>query len=255
MVGSMRNLVNEVLQAAVGNHFRDNLQSMPAIRFIETRQQVQQEAFSHIRSQLEQYQVETKGVYIQDVVFPGDLVTVLTEREIANQEIETYRKQRAAEDERVEMEKAKGTADMQAELARSKVGVAIKQNNADARIAEAGGEAEYIRQTGIARGAEVEAVGVARAKGYEAQVRALGAGPTAVRQRGDGAGRERREVHARCAGQWGQWRGRARRACRCGDEAPWRLSWIGYRLWTLGRGRRLASGPKPEARRCRRALS
>jgi precorrin isomerase len=180
MVGSMRNLVNEVLQAAVGNHFRDNLQSMPAIRFIETRKQVQQEAFGHIKSQLEQYQVETKGVYIQDVVFPGDLVTVLTEREIANQEIETYRKQRAAEDERVAMEQAKGTADMQADLARSKVGVTIKQNNADARIAEAGGEAEYIRQTGTARGAEVEAVGLARAKGYEAQVRALGAGPTAL---------------------------------------------------------------------------
>lgn len=88
------------------------------------------------------------------MVFPGDLVTVLTEREIANQEIETYRKQRAAEVERVAMEQAKGTADMQVELARSKVGVTIKQNNADAkqnnadaRIAEAGGEAEYIRQT------------------------------------------------------------------------------------------------------------
>jgi len=31
MVGTMMNLVNEVLQAAVGNHFRDKLQSMPAI--------------------------------------------------------------------------------------------------------------------------------------------------------------------------------------------------------------------------------
>ena len=180
MVGSMRNLVNEVLQAAVGNHFRDNLQSMPAIRFIETRQQVQQEAFAHIKAQLEQYQVETKGVYIQDVVFPGDLVNVLTEREIANQEIETYRKQREAEDERIAMEQAKGTADMQAELARSKVGVNIKENNAGARIAEARGESEYIRQTGAARGAEVEAVGLARAKGYEAQAQALGTGPTAL---------------------------------------------------------------------------
>ena len=37
MVGTMMNLVNEVLQAAVGNHFRDKLQSMPAVRFIETR--------------------------------------------------------------------------------------------------------------------------------------------------------------------------------------------------------------------------
>ncbi len=48
MVGTMRNLVNEVVQAAVGNHIRDKLQSMPAIRLIETRQQVQVEAFEHI---------------------------------------------------------------------------------------------------------------------------------------------------------------------------------------------------------------
>ena len=67
----MQNLVNEVLQAAVGNHFRDKLQSMPAITFIETRQEVQQEAFEHISEQLAQYQVETKGVYIQDVILPG----------------------------------------------------------------------------------------------------------------------------------------------------------------------------------------
>jgi len=141
MVATMRNLVNEVLQAAVGNHFRDTLQSMPAIRFIETRRQVQEEAFTHIREQLAQYQVETKGVYIQDVVLPEGMVTVLTHREIANQEIETFKKQKAAQDQRIEMEQAKGTADMQADLARSKVGVDIKKNNADARVAEATGEA------------------------------------------------------------------------------------------------------------------
>lgn len=180
MVGTMKNLVNEVLQAAVGNHFRDSLQSMPAIRFIETRRQVQEEAFSHIREQLDQYQVETKGVYIQDVILPEDLVTVLTHREIANQEIETFKKQRAAQDQRIEMEQAKGTADMQADLARSKVGVDIKKNNADARVAEAGGEAEFIRQTGSAKGAEVEAIGLARARGYRAQVDALGSNATAI---------------------------------------------------------------------------
>jgi regulator of protease activity HflC (stomatin/prohibitin superfamily) len=180
MVGTMLNLVNEVLQAAVGNHFRDKLQSMPAIRFIETRQQVQEEAFAHIKDQLDQYRVETRGVYIQDVILPEDLVKVLTQREIANQEIETYRKQRSAQEERITMENAKGTAEMQADLAKSKVGVDIKTNDANARTAEARGEAEYIRQTGTARGAEVEAVGLARARGYEAQVRALGSNATAL---------------------------------------------------------------------------
>lgn len=153
---------------------------MPAIKFIETRQQVQEQAFTHIREQLSQYQVETKGVYIQDVVLPEDLVTVLTHREIANQEIETFKKQRAAQEERIEMEQAKGTADMQADLARSKVGISIKKNNADARTAEAGGEAKYIRATGNAKGAEVEAVGLARAKGFRAQVEALGPNATAL---------------------------------------------------------------------------
>lgn len=180
MVGTMINLVNEVLQAAVGNHFRDKLQSMPAIKFIETRQMVQEEAFAHIKAQLDQYRVETRGVYIQDVILPPDLVTVLTQREIANQQIETYRKQRAAQDERISMENAKGTAEMQADLAKSKVGVDIKTNNANARTEEARGEAEFIRQTGTARGAEVEAVGLARARGYEAQVRALGSNATAL---------------------------------------------------------------------------
>ena len=54
MVGTMKNLVDDVLQAAVGNLFRDKLGSMHAIQFIETRQEVQQEAYKHIQAQLAQ---------------------------------------------------------------------------------------------------------------------------------------------------------------------------------------------------------
>ncbi|MEQ1893791.1 MAG: SPFH domain-containing protein [Planctomycetota bacterium] len=180
MVGTMRNLVNEVLQAAVGNHFRDKLQSMPAVDFIATRQRVQEEAYAHVTQQLEQYQVETRGVYIQDVVLPAELVAVLTQREIAHQEIETYKKQRLAEDQRLEMEQAKGQADMQAQLAQSKIGVEIQANRASSRKAEAEGEAFFLEQTGTARGAEIRAVGLARAEGFQAQVAALGANATAL---------------------------------------------------------------------------
>jgi regulator of protease activity HflC (stomatin/prohibitin superfamily) len=180
MVGTIANLVNEVLQAAVGNHFRDKLQSMPAVGFIETRQQVQQSALEHIRTQLTQYEVETRGVYIQDVVLPQELVEVLTQREIANQEKATYQMQQEAQRLRIDMEKAKGTADMQAQLAQAQVGVEIATQTAAARKKQADGEATYIAETGRAKAAEVEAVGLARAKGFEAQVRALGQGPTAV---------------------------------------------------------------------------
>jgi len=180
IVGTMRNLVNEVLQAAVGNHFRDKMQSMPAIKFIETRQLVQEEAFLHIEGKLRDYKIETKGVYIQDVILPEALVNVLTDREIANQEKATYKMQQEAQEQRILTEKSRGTADMQAELAKSQVGIDIKTNNAEAREAEGRGEASYVEQTGKAQGAQVEAVGMARAKAYEAQVRALGQTQTAV---------------------------------------------------------------------------
>ena len=180
MVGSVANLVNEVLQAAVGNHFRNKLQSMPAVSFIATREGVQQGAFEYVKAELAKYRVETRGVYIQAVVLPEQLVEVLTEREIANQQVATYKMQKAAQDQRTETEKAKGTADMQADLAKSQVGVDIQNNRTAARKMEAQGEATFIEETGSAQGAQVRSVGLARAEAYERQVAALGPTATAL---------------------------------------------------------------------------
>src|SRR5207249_1116261 len=78
------------------------------------------EAISRYRAA---YEVETRGVYIQDVAFPQELVAVLTRREIANQEKATFEQQKDAQTVRVDLEKARGTADMQAELAKAQVSV------------------------------------------------------------------------------------------------------------------------------------
>ena len=191
MVGTMMNLVNEVLQSAVGNHFRNTLQRLEAIRFIETRHEVQIAALEAITAYLNSYQVETRGVYIQDVQFPDDIVKVLTTREIANQEKATYEEQQRAEMARVDMEKARGTADMQSQLASSQVGITIKENQAAARVAEAQGEATAVKALGDAEGAKVRSIGVgeadtlqaqglARAAGFEAQREALGEVATAA---------------------------------------------------------------------------
>ena len=191
MVGSMQNLVNEVLQAAVGNHFRNTLQGLEAIRFIETRDAVQAAALDAISRYLSAYEVETRGVYIQDVAFPEELVGVLTRREIANQEKATFVEQKDAQTVRIDLEKARGTADMQAALAQAQVSVDINRARADARKAEADGEAAYVELTGAAEGsrrraiglgdaAATEALGLARARGYGAQVASLGSGSTAA---------------------------------------------------------------------------
>ncbi len=180
MVGTMQNLVNEVLQSAVGNYFRNTLQGLAAVTFIETRDAVQREAEEYIKGYLSGYDVETRGVYIQDVDLPEKLVEVLQAREIANQQKATYEQERAAQDVRVEMEKSKGVADKQSELAASEVAITIASNQASAKKAEADGVATFTKETGQAEANVIEAKGVARATGYKAQVAALGQGATAI---------------------------------------------------------------------------
>ncbi|MDO8389994.1 MAG: SPFH domain-containing protein [Actinomycetota bacterium] len=167
MVGTMANLVNEVLQSAVGNHFRNTLQRLEAVRFIETRDEVQNAALEAVTRYLATYDVETKGVYIQDVVFPVELVKVLTEREIANQEKATFHEQREAQLARIEVEKARGTADMQGQLATSQVSIEINRNTAEARAEQARGEAAYVETTARAEATKVEVLGKADASRIE----------------------------------------------------------------------------------------
>ncbi|MGD9997320.1 MAG: SPFH domain-containing protein [Ilumatobacteraceae bacterium] len=191
MVGTMQNLVNEVLQSAVGNYFRNKLQTLGATEFIEKRDEVQSAAEHYIQSYLSRYEVETRGVYIQDVVFPADLVEVLTSREIAAQERATFAQQREAQEARVSLEQQRGVADMQSALAQANVSVDIETSRARAARARADGEAAVItitgsaeatrtRAVGEANAAAEEALGLARAKGFDAQRHAIGAEETAL---------------------------------------------------------------------------
>jgi uncharacterized membrane protein YqiK len=191
MVGTMQNLVNEVLQSAVGNYFRNKLQTLGATEFIEKRDEVQNAAEGYIRQYLSRYEVETRGVYIQDVVFPEDLVKVLTSREIAAQERATFGQQRSAQEARVSLEQQRGVADMQAQLAQANVSIDIERSRAEAARARADGEAAVITLTGAAEATRTqaigeataraeEALGLARAKGFDAQRRAIGAEQTAL---------------------------------------------------------------------------
>ena len=198
MVGTMQNLVNEVLQAVVGNYFRDTLQGMAAVQFIENRAAVQTQAQAYIADQIRKYNVETRGVYIQDVVLPEEIVRVLTQREIANQEKATFLAQREAQLTRIDMEKQAGLADRQRDLAGSEVDITIKENGARARKAEADGEA-----TTSSRPAGRAARNRSRRSGARERVRgaegARGRGRR-IGQRRIGAGKEHEPLRARHPG-------------------------------------------------------
>jgi hypothetical protein len=178
MVGSMANLVNEVLQAAVGNYFREKLQAMSAVDFIGKRSEVQAAAHTYIEKHLERYHVELKGVYIQNVLFPEELVSVLKEREIATQKIQTYTQEKLSETARIQRELEKGRADKQADLAKSQIGITIETNDAKAKSVKGEGIAAFNRKIGEVAGAKILAIGAAKAQSYDLQRKALG--PQAV---------------------------------------------------------------------------
>ena len=124
-------------------------------------------------------------------MFPADLVKVLTSREIAAQERATFAQQRDAQVARVSLEQQRGVADMQAQLAQANVSIDIEKSRAEAARARAEGEAAVITTTGAAEAtrtqaigeataAAEEALGLARAKGFDAQRKAIGSEQTAL---------------------------------------------------------------------------
>jgi uncharacterized membrane protein YqiK len=221
MVNTMQNLVNEVHQSAVGNSFRNKLQTLGATEFIDKRDEVQHAAESYIQQYLSRYEVETEGLHPRRHP-PGRPRARADQPGDRRPGAGHLRQQREAQVARVSLEQQRGVADMQGQLAQAKVSVDIDKSRAEAASARAEGEAAVITTTGTAEATRVraigeatadaeEALGVARAKGFDAQRRAIGAEKTALVAALHEVGSGRREDRAGRAG-------RQRRRC---PRRPW----------------------------------
>ena len=78
--GSMVNLVNQVLEPAIGNYFRNSAQNYTVLDFLGARTERQKEALAYIREALREYDVEAVDTYIGDIVPPEALMQTQTER-------------------------------------------------------------------------------------------------------------------------------------------------------------------------------
>ncbi len=193
MVGTMLNLVNEVLQSAVGNHFRNTLQDLPAVKFIETRQQVQELGLPGTSaSTWPPTTWRPAASTSRTSCSPQELVEVLTQREIANQE--THHLRRAAEGRRRPASRSRRPAAPPTcrpsspprrcrwRSARTRRGPARPTATGEAAFVRLTGQAEADRTQalGLAEARAAEALGLAKAAGYEAQRVAIGEGATAM---------------------------------------------------------------------------
>ncbi|MEB3294913.1 MAG: SPFH domain-containing protein [Synechococcales bacterium] len=163
-LGSMQNLIDQVLRPIVGNYFRNSAQEYTILDFLIARSERQTEAADYVRQALRTYDVQAVDTLIGMISPPPELMHTLTDRKIAEEQEKTYVTQRMAESQRQELVRETALADIQKEVVTAEEGVKIAKLQAAAQVEQANGEAESIRLTGEAK-----------ADAYLAGVNALGA--------------------------------------------------------------------------------
>jgi uncharacterized membrane protein YqiK len=157
-LGSIGNMISQVLEPAISSHFRNAAQYINALDLYTKRKELQEKAKEHIDTVLKVHHIDSKDTLIADVVLPVELTKPVTDRQIAEQEKNTYVTQKDAQDERRALENAKAQADMQPEVVRSERNVEIAKNTAEGKVREAEGSkaAAVLKATGEAEALKLQ---------------------------------------------------------------------------------------------------
>lgn len=167
-VGSVKNLVNQVLEPIIGNYFRNSAQNYTVLDFLSNRAERQKEAREHISNAIREYDVQSVDTLIGDISPPQELMTTLTTRKIAEEQQKTYVIEEQTQKQRQSLEAQKALADKQKELVNTEQDVRIAEMRARASVEAAQGDSQV-----AARRAEGEALAKKRVGEAEAEVLAI----------------------------------------------------------------------------------
>ncbi len=184
--GNLQNLVTQVLEPLISNHFRNAAQQADAIEFLRNRTQRQLEAKETIKQALAKYNVVGVDTLIGDINPPAELMKTLTDRKIAEQEKVTFDTQREAAEQRQKLEQANALAATQSRVVDAERKVAIAEYDAQSAVKRAEGEAKaktinaqadaaVLITVGEAEGKKITAVGEAEAEVIQKKTNAIGA--------------------------------------------------------------------------------
>ena len=184
-VGSVLNLVENILEPIIGNYFRNASQNAEALHFVSSRQERQKEASEFIKEALKKYNIEAVETLIGDLVPPAELMETLKTRKIAEEQKQTYGIQKQSQDERKKLVEATALADAQAAVIKEEQEIKVAQSRASQMIKTAEGDAKRVeleadakaKATKISADAEsqqIRSIGDARASAYQASANAIG---------------------------------------------------------------------------------
>jgi uncharacterized membrane protein YqiK len=178
-VGSVKNLVAQVLEPIIGNYFRNSAQRYTVLDFLEQRAERQLEARSHITEAVQAYNVQSVDTLIGDITPPAELMRPLTDRKVAQEQRQTYVIQMEAQKTRQALEAETALAEKQKELVNEEQNIVVAERQAQAAIRKADGEAQSAAKRAegdslaIQRKAEGEAEAIRRRGMAESEILSL----------------------------------------------------------------------------------
>lgn len=195
-VGSVRNLVNQVLEPIVGNYFRNSAQNYTVLDFLTNRAERQKEARVHVSEAIREYDVQSVDTLIGDITPPEQLMATLTARKIAEEQEKTFLTEEKTQRTRQELERQKALAEKQKELVNSEQDVRVAEMRAKSAVEAANGESQamarksegeaaarrrigeaeaaVVSMKGRNEGEAIRAIGQAKADAYKLGVEAMG---------------------------------------------------------------------------------
>ena len=172
--GSVPNLIEQIVHPLIDSSFRNNAGSKKAIEFIQSRTELQKDAFEKAKKEFEKYHVETQGLLISYIDVDKSLLDTQTLKEIALQQKEQYKEQALAQEERIAVEEKTARAGKQKEVIDAKLAIEIAADNAEAARRTAEGHRDATKYEADGKAYENSETGRALAEAYKAQADVVG---------------------------------------------------------------------------------
>jgi len=178
--GEIKRLVEQTLDPMVAAYFKNTAQTRTLIQLIQERSDIQSRASSEMKDKFGHYNLELEEVLIGTPLSrEGDhnievILKQLRDRQIAEEQVETYARQEKAAFKERELREVEARAKQQTMLTESEVGIAVQTNQGKAEYQRSLQQAAQIRALADAEAEKVARLGIAQAMAIEEQVRAYG---------------------------------------------------------------------------------
>ena len=201
--GDIKRLVEQTLDPMVSAYFKNVAQTKTLIELLQERNEIQESSGAEMRAKFAAYSLELQEVLIGTPKSGNEkngsieqILIQLRSRQIAVEQVETYKLQEAASTQERTLREKQALAEQQASITTSVLSIQIRENEGKAKLAQARqeaetiqvtakanadrtriegqGEADRIKALGFAEADRTRALGLAHAEATEKQVQAYG---------------------------------------------------------------------------------